>query len=391
MPNVYENKVAVLLLAGGRGRRAGSGLPKQYRELAGRSVLRHAIDCFVASPLVNTIRVVIHPDDLALYEKSIAGLRISPPINGGAERHLSALNGLESLVSDAPDIVLIHDAARPFVDGTLIERVVKGLAEAPGVIPALPVSDTLKRVDGSNNKILETIKREGIWRAQTPQGFIFDAILEAHRRRNSELPTDDAAVLEQVGMAVSVIEGDERNIKLTTSEDFLRGQRMLENRSTEVRVGSGFDVHRIGPGSSVILCGIEIVCDISLIGHSDADVALHALTDALLGTIGAGDIGEHFPPSDPQWKGAASHIFVETAINEIRQVGGKVRNVDLTIIGERPKVGPHREAMRTNVARLLGISSERVNVKATTTEGVGFTGRGEGLAAQAVVSLELPK
>ena len=391
MPNVYENKVAVLLLAGGRGRRAGSGLPKQYRELAGRSVLRRAIDCFVASPLVNTIRVVIHPNDLALYERSIAGLKISPPIDGGAERHLSALNGLESLVSDAPDIVLIHAAARPFVDGTLIERVVKGLDEAPGVIPALPVSDTLKRVDGSDNKILETIKRDGIWRAQTPQGFIFDAILEAHRRRNSDLPTDDAAVLEQVGMAVSVIEGDESNIKLTTSEDFLRGQRMLENRPTEVRVGSGFDVHRIGPGSSVILCGIEIVCDISLIGHSDADVALHALTDALLGTIGAGDIGEHFPPSDPQWKGAASHIFVETAINDIRQVGGKVRNVDLTIIGERPKVGPHREAMRTNVARLLGISSERVNVKATTTEGVGFTGRGEGLAAQAVVSLELPK
>ena len=359
MPNVDGTKVAVLLLAGGRGLRTGPGLPKQYREIAGRSVLRHAIDCFVTCSLADIIRVVIHPKDLAMYERATEGLRIYPPINGGAERHLSALNGLESLVSEAPDVVLIHDAARPFVNVSLIGRVLDGLKSAPGVIPALPVSDTLKRLDSIDNNIIETVDRTDIWRAQTPQGFRFEAILEAHRQRISDLPTDDAAVLEQAGLRVCVVEGDEQNIKLTTPEDFERGESILEKWTTEFRVGSGFDVHRLGPGSSVNLCGIEIDCDMGLIGHSDADVALHALTDALLGAVGAGDIGQHFPPSDPQWKGAASHIFVEAAADEIRRVGGTVRNVDLTIIGERPKIASHRAAMRANVSRLLGIPLER--------------------------------
>ena len=390
MPKRDGIKVAALLLAGGRGTRAGSGQPKQYRAIGDRSVLRRALDCFVASPFVDIVRVVIHPDDHELYEEATLGLNIAEPVHGGSERHLSALNGLESLVAEAPDYVLIHDAARPFVSPELIERVISTLDDAPGAIPALPVSDTLKRVAPTDLTIVETVDRGGIWRAQTPQGFHFDAILDAHRERESELPTDDAAVLEQAGMIVSLTVGDEENIKVTSPEDFERAARMLGNTRVQTRIGSGFDVHKLGPGDGVMLCGVNIPCDLTLIGHSDADVALHALTDALLGAVGAGDIGQHFPPSDPQWKGAASHLFVEAAAEHVRLIGGTISNVDVTIIGERPKVGPHREKMRANIARFLGISAQQINVKATTTERLGFTGRGEGLAAQAVASIELP-
>ncbi|MBT5494980.1 MAG: bifunctional 2-C-methyl-D-erythritol 4-phosphate cytidylyltransferase/2-C-methyl-D-erythritol 2,4-cyclodiphosphate synthase [Alphaproteobacteria bacterium] len=382
--------VAALLLAGGRGTRAGGGIPKQYREIGGISVLRRAIDCFIDCPAVDLIRVVIHADDQELYRAATAGLDILPPVIGGTERHLSAVNGLKSLSDFETNIVLIHDAARPFADRGMIERVIAALADAAGAIPALPVSDTLKRVASTDDLIEETVDRAGLWRAQTPQGFRFKAILKAHGQRDSDLPTDDAAVMEEAGMVVCVVDGDERNIKVTTEADFDRAEQILEKRQMQTRVGSGFDVHKLGPGDGVTLCGVKVPCDMSLIGHSDADVALHALTDALLGAVGCGDIGLHFPPSDPQWKGAASHIFVEAAAADIRKAGGSIVNVDVTIIGEHPKVGPHREEMRARVAEYLDIPLDRVNIKATTTERLGFTGRGEGLAAQAVASVEVP-
>jgi len=382
--------VAALLLAGGRGTRAGGGIPKQYREIGGISVLRRAIDCFIDCPAVDLIRVVIHADDQELYRAATAGLDILPPVIGGTERHLSAVNGLESLSDFETNIVVIHDAARPFADRGMIERVIAALADAAGAIPALPVSDTLKRVASTHDLIEETVDRAGLWRAQTPQGFRFKAILKAHGQRDSDLPTDDAAVMEEAGMVVCVVDGDERNIKVTTEADFDRAEQILEKRQMQTRVGSGFDVHKLGPGDGVTLCGVKVPCDMSLIGHSDADVALHALTDALLGAVGCGDIGLHFPPSDPQWKGAASHIFVEAAAADIRKAGGSIVNVDVTIIGEHPKVGPHREEMRASVAEYLDIPLDRVNIKATTTERLGFTGRGEGLAAQAVASVEVP-
>lgn len=384
-------KVAAVLLAGGRGVRAGGGMPKQYREVGGVSVLRRAIDSFIEHPRVDLIQAVIHPDDDALYAAVTNGLDILPAIYGGAERHLSALNGLQSVGQFSPDIVLIHDAARPFVPAALIDRVLAAVGQFPGAIPALPVSDTLKRVDHGQALISETVDRSELWRAQTPQGFLYNDILSAHMNRTSDLPTDDAAVMEQFGMGVSVVDGDERNIKVTTEADFERLSQILGTNMTESRVGSGFDVHKLGAGDGIMLCGVNIDCEFALIGHSDADVALHALTDALLGAVGCGDIGLHFPPTDPQWRGAASHIFVEAAAAEIRKTGGTIANVDITIIGERPKVGPHRERMRAKVAEFLEISADRVNIKATTTERLGFTGRGEGLAAQAIANIEVPK
>ena len=382
--------VAALILAGGRGTRAGGGIPKQYREIDGISVLRRAIDCFVDCIAVDLIRVVIHADDQALYRAATAGLEILPPVIGGTERHFSAINGLESLSDFETDIVLIHDAARPFADRGMIERVIAALADAAGAIPAIPVSDTLKRVASSDDLIEETVDRAGLRHAQTPQGFRFSAILKAHGQRDSDLPTDDAAVMEEAGMVVCVVDGNERNIKVTTEADFDRAEQILEKRQMQTRIGTGFDVHKLGPGDGVTLCGVTVPLEMSLIGHSDADVALHALTDALLGAVGCGDIGLHFPPSDPQWKGAASHIFVEAAAADIRKAGGSIVNVDVTIIGERPKVGPYREEMRARVAEFLNIPLDRVNIKATTTERLGFTGRGEGLAAQAVASVEVP-
>ena len=383
--------VAALLLAGGRGTRAGGGLPKQYRDIAGQSVLRRAVRCFVDCPAVDLVKVVIHPDDAPLYREATDGFDVLDPVHGGAERHLSALNGLESLAPLAPTTVLIHDAARPIVDSALIERVIAAVQSdgADGAIPALPVSDTLKRVD-NGGRIEDTVDRTALWRAQTPQGFRFEAILEAHRARAQALPTDDAAVMEAHGGAVSVVLGDERNIKVTTEPDFGRAARLVEGNEMTVHTGMGFDVHRFGPGDAVMLCGVSVPHDHGLVGHSDADVALHALTDALLGAVGAGDIGQHFPPSDPQWKGVESHIFVAEAARHIASAGGRINHVDITIIGERPKVGPHRDAMRRKVADMLSVSETSVNVKATTTERLGFTGRGEGLAAQAVATVELP-
>lgn len=381
--------VAALLLAGGRGMRAGGDIPKQYQKIAGKPILRRAVEAFLASPSIGLVQVVIHQDDDALYRDAIEGLVLPDPVYGGAERHLSALRGLESLETHAPKTVLIHDAARPFVDQALIERVINLTKQGQGAIPALPVSDTLKRVD-TEGFIEATVDRSSLWRAQTPQGFEFSDILRAHQMRGAENPTDDAALFETAGGRVVIVLGEERNIKVTAPKDFERSAQMLNSHEKLVRVGNGFDVHRFGPGDHVMLCGIKVPHNHGLIGHSDADVALHALTDAILGAVGAGDIGQHFPPSDDRWKGAPSHVFVKQAAQHVLNAGGQIHSVDVTIIGERPKVGPFREQMRASVASMLGVPPTRINIKATTTEKLGFVGRSEGLAAQATASVGLP-
>jgi 2-C-methyl-D-erythritol 4-phosphate cytidylyltransferase/2-C-methyl-D-erythritol 2,4-cyclodiphosphate synthase len=294
--------------------------------------------------------------------------------------------GLEALATEAPDLVLIHDAARPFVTPDMIDRVIAALATSLGATPALPVVDSLRSGDGF---VEGEVPREHLHRVQTPQGFDFAAILDAHRRAAAGA-TDDVAVLRAAGHAVALVGGDERAFKLTTAEDFDRAEALLMPQMIS-RTGQGFDVHRFGAGDHVWLCGLKIPHTQGLIGHSDADVGLHALTDALLGTIGAGDIGEHFPPSDPQWKGASSDRFLAHARGLVEAAGGIIDHVDLTIIAERPKVGPHRTAMVARIAELLGLQMHAVSVKATTTEGLGFTGRGEGIAAQALASVRLPR
>ena len=307
---------------------------------------------------------------------------------GGETRQASVLLGLEALAGTAPDLVLIHDAARPFVSAAVIGRVVDALASRSGAIAALPVVDSLKTSGGAST-IRGSIDRAGLWRAQTPQGFAFGPILDAHRAAASAGRhdfTDDAAVAEWAGMEVALVLGEERNVKLTTREDMDMAERMLA-ASAEPRTGTGFDVHRLVAGDGVWLCGVRVPHDHALEGHSDADVGLHALTDALLGAIGDGDIGQHFPPSDPQWKGASSATFLADAARRVAAAGGRITNVDVTIMAEAPKVAPHRDAMRAAIADILGIDVARVSIKATTTEGLGFVGRREGIAASAVATL----
>lgn len=375
-----------LIVAAGRGHRAGSGLPKQYRLLAGQSLLRRSCAAFINHPLVDAVGAVIHPDDADIYSESTVGLELLPPVHGGATRQESCRNGLESLAGMAPERVLIHDAARPFVEKATIDRVLDALASAPAAIAAVPVTDTLKKA-GSSARVIGTVEREGLWRAQTPQGFRYAEILKAHRELAAQSLTDDAAVAEAAGLAVALAPGSEDNFKLTTEEDFARAEHMLS--AGDIRVGNGFDVHRFDEGNAVMLCGIKISFNKSLAGHSDADVALHAITDALLGAIGDGDIGSHFPPGDAQWSGADSARFLRHAAELVGRRGGEIRHLDVTLICEAPKIGPHREAMRTRVAEIAGVGIERVSVKATTTEGLGFTGRGEGIAAQATATIRL--
>jgi len=382
-------RVAVLIVAAGRGVRAGRGLPKQYRRIGGTSVLARAVAPFLDHCAVAEVRVAIHPDDRALYDRATAGLVLAEPVAGGATRQESVKNGLEAWVSSAlsPDIVLIHDAARCFVTAEVIDRVIAAVDETAGAIPALAVADTLKR--GDEGRVVETVPREGLWRAQTPQGFPFRAILEAHRAAADTEMTDDAAVAEAAGLPVRIVEGAESNRKLTHAADFAHGERG-NAPALEPRVGSGFDVHRFTDGGHVWLCGIKIPHSHGLSGHSDADAGLHALTDALLGAIAAGDIGKHFPPSDPQWKDAASDRFLAHAAALLAAAGGRVAHCDITLICERPKLAPHIAAMRGRIAEILEIDAARVSVKATTTEKLGFTGRGEGLAAQATATVMLP-
>lgn len=376
-----------LVVAGGRGQRVGGERPKQYCLIGGQPMLRHSVAAFRRHPSIGAVRVVIHPGDRALYEEAVDGLDLLTPCHGGAERQDSARLGLESLADLSPARVLIHDAARPFVDAATIERVIAALDQGPGAVAAVPVTDTLKR--GEQGRIRATVERAGLWRAQTPQGFRFAEILAAHRAASGETLTDDAAVAERAGLAIALVAGSEANLKVTTEEDLRRAEQ-LAAAMFESRVGTGFDVHQFGPGDKVMLCGLPIPHDRSLLGHSDADVGLHALTDAVLGAIGAGDIGSHFPPSEPRWKGAASERFLRYAAELVTARGGAIVNVDVTIICEHPKVGPHRAAMARKVAEILRVPEDRVSVKATTTDRLGFTGRGEGIAAQAVATVRIP-
>lgn len=387
-------QTAVIIVAAGRGARAGSfGPPKQYRDLAGRPVLARTIAAFEAHPAVDVVRVVVHPDDLALYERCAAGAsrKLGPPINGGATRQESVKRGLDAVAAGSPPRwVLIHDAARPNVDAASITRLIAALETHAAAISAVPVVDTLKR--GNNDGAIEaTVDRNGLWQAQTPQGFDFAAISAAHAKAAAagrDDFTDDAAIAEWAGLIVALVEGSADNFKLTTNADFDRAARAMGQ--TEYRTGTGFDVHRFTEGDHVWLCGVKIAHTHKLEGHSDADVGLHALTDAILGALGDGDIGQHFPPSDPKWKGAASHLFLADAARRVADRGGRIVNADITLLCEAPRVGPHRDAMRAEIASILGIGVDRIGVKATTTEGLGFTGRREGIAAMASATVCLP-
>ena len=377
-----------LIAAAGRGTRFGGTLPKQYLALGGTTVLRHAVAAFAAHPRVAGVLVAIRPEDRALFDRAVSGLAVLAPVPGGAERQDSVRLGLEALAAHKPDRVLIHDGARPFPDAALIGRVIDGLDRASAAIPGLALGDTIKRVE--NGHIAETVDRSQLWRAQTPQGFHFDAILAAHRQMAGRVLTDDAAVAEAAGIAPLIVAGSEENLKVTTAEDLAAAERLLAAGQGDLRVGQGFDVHPFGPGDHVMVCGVAIPHEVAPVGHSDADVGLHALTDAVLGAIGAGDIGMHFPPSDPRWRGASSDRFLAYAATLVRERGGAIAAVDVTIICERPKIAPYRDRMIERLAEILEISPGRVSVKATTTERLGFTGRGEGIAAQAVATVRLP-
>lgn len=382
-----------LIVAAGSGKRFGASLPKQYGNLAGKPVLTRTVQAFTGHPGVESVCVVYAEGFEEEYRAAVEGLpqdHLLAPVVGGKTRQVSVRNGLEALAGREPDLVLIHDGARPFVSEKLITECIAGLKLSQGVFAAIPVTDTLRRIsDGAT----QTIDREDLWRAGTPQGFRFDVILQAHRAATGDAATDDVAVAEAAGLGVAPIEDSADNFKITTREDFQMAEAKLARQAPPMitRTGLGYDVHRFERGRPMMLCGVHLVdSQLGLKGHSDADVALHALTDALLGAVGAGDIGEHFPPSDEKWKGAPSQIFIAGAMEEIRKRGGTFINADITIICETPKIDPVRGAMRIRVAELLGCREDAVNIKATTTEGLGFTGREEGVAAQAVVSVALP-
>jgi len=374
-------RLAVLIVAAGKGERAGTALPKQYERLGGQPMLRRTVQAFQGYP----VQVVIGQGQDALASEALKGLSLPASVTGGATRQESVRLGLEALAKDEPDFVLIHDAARPLVSRRVIADVIQALeAGADGALPMIAASDTLRRKGADGRWTL--VPREALYRAQTPQGFAFGKILDAHRAHASEDVTDDVALAELAGLKVDMVEGEEKNIKVTRKEDFALAESLLGG---DVRTATGYDVHKFTDGDHIMLCGIKVPHSHGLEGHSDADVGLHAVTDALLGCIGEGDIGQHFPPTDERWRGAASWKFLDHAASLVRDKGGVISHVDLTIICERPKVGPHRDAMRNKVAEILKIEEGRVSVKATTTEGLGFAGRREGIAAQAIATVKL--
>lgn len=376
---------SAIVVAAGSGSRAGGA--KQWRVVAGRPVIAWSVEALLKAGAREAV-VVIAADAEATAQTALAGLSGWRAVPGGATRAASVQAGLAALTADDAEPVLIHDAARPFLSADVIKALLQGLEDADGALPALAVADSLRRAEG--DFIVGGVDRDNLWRAQTPQAFRLKTIRDAYAAwPNDEAATDEAEVVERAGGRVRLIPGDPRLLKLTYPEDFAMAEALAAPR-TVVRIGQGFDVHRWGPGSSVWLCGVEIPHDQTLIGHSDADAGLHALTDAILGAIADGDIGDHFPPSDPQWKGAASDRFLVYAAERVAARGGRIVNVDVTLICEQPKVKPHRQAMRERLAELLNLPLDAVSVKATTSEGLGFTGRGEGLAAQAAVSVELP-
>lgn len=395
-----NREIAILVVAAGRGSRVGPGLPKQYREIAGQPLLAHTLSAMLTAAPDAQMITVIHPDDADLYAQAVAHLtaadqaRLQEPAYGGDTRQDSVRLGLEALASQAPHprIVLIHDGARPFSCEALIARAHAAALAHGAAVPGLALIDTIKEVDGEG-KIIATPQRAVLRTVQTPQAFGFDLILTAHRKAAQEGQsglTDDAAVAEWAGHSVHIFEGERENMKITNAEDVGLAEAKLIGNLSDIRMGQGFDVHAFGPGDHIWLGGYKITHDHGLIGHSDADVLSHAITDAILGAIADGDIGSHFPPSDPQWRGAASSIFLAAATQRLRDRGGMVAHIDATLICERPKIGPHRDAIRASLAAITGTSIDRIAVKATTSEHLGFTGREEGMAALAIATVRLP-
>lgn len=389
-----EGLCVAIIVAAGRGVRAGGEIPKQYQPVAGRPLVRVTMEKLAAHPGIDAICPVIAPQDRDLFHAcmegmtGIEGVTVLPTVFGGAGRQESVLNGMRAIADSRPAHVVIHDAVRPFVPATLVSRVLEGLRDHDGVVPGLPVVDTLKRAD-DGGRVAATVARDGLWRAQTPQGFRFEPLMRAYNDVGGALDmTDDASVAEAAGLDVVMVDGDERNFKITTADDFIRAEALP--CQTETRLGSGFDVHRFCAGNRIRLCGVAIPFERALEGHSDADVGMHALCDALYGAMGAGDIGTHFPPADETWRDTASDVFLRHAAGLIRECGGRIINVDVTLICQRPAISPHREAMRQALADTLDVAVSRVSVKATTTERLGFTGREEGIAAQAVATIAVP-
>ena len=382
---------AALIVAAGRGTRTRSELPKQYHMIGAAPVLRHTLAAFANHPEIDVILTLIHPDDEKHYRRAAKNIaKCLPAIHGGASRQQTVRIGLEALAATDAQIVLIHDAARPFVSPAIISRVIAALARNKGAIAAMPVTDTLKRVQA--DVISGTCERDGLWRAQTPQAFYLPGILAAHKNaaeKSENSFTDDAAVAEWAGMNVAVVAGEEANSKITTAGDIVLANAKMSGQM-QYKTGMGFDVHAFTDGDHITLCGVDIPHSHGLAGHSDADVALHALTDAILGAIAEDDIGAHFPPGDEKWAGAPSDRFARFAAEQVAKNGGNIINVDITIICQNPKIAPHRTAMRQRTADILGIKLQQVSIKATTTEGLGFTGREEGIAAQAVASISTP-
>jgi 2-C-methyl-D-erythritol 4-phosphate cytidylyltransferase/2-C-methyl-D-erythritol 2,4-cyclodiphosphate synthase len=387
-----SERTAAILVAAGRGLRAGAGGPKQYRMIGGQTVIFRAMAAFCGHPDVSAVQPVLHPDDAAVFNAACDGLRHEPPAAGGATRQASVHAGLEALANQKPDIVLIHDAARPFVSADVISRAIDAAHRTGAAIPTVAVNDTVKLVD-ADGSVEATPERARLRIAQTPQAFKYDLILEAHRRAAREGRsdfTDDAALAEWMGLTVATFEGDVANMKLTTPEDFVREESRLAAQLGDIRTGTGYDVHAFGSGDHVMICGIRVPHTKGFLAHSDGDVGLHALVDAILGALADGDIGSHFPPSDMKWKGASSDQFLKYAVERVTQRGGRVANLEVTLICERPKIGPLRDTMRARIAEITGVNISRVAVKATTSERLGFTGREEGIAATASATIRLP-
>jgi 2-C-methyl-D-erythritol 4-phosphate cytidylyltransferase/2-C-methyl-D-erythritol 2,4-cyclodiphosphate synthase len=385
-------RTAAILVAAGRGLRAGAGGPKQYRTIGGQTVIYRAMEAFSGHPDVFAVQPVVNPDDTALFRDAVAGLRHQPPAPGGATRQASVHAGLEALASEMPDIVLIHDAARPFVTAAVISRAIAAAGRTGAAIPVIPVTDTIK-LTGDAGDVEATPERARLRIAQTPQAFRFDVILEAQRRAAREGRsdfTDDAALAEWAGLTVATFEGDPANMKLTTPEDFVREEARLASQLGDIRIGTGYDVHAFGDGDHVMICGVRVPHTKGFLAHSDGDVGLHALVDAILGALADGDIGSHFPPSDAKWKGASSDQFLKYAVERVAARGGRIANLEVTLICERPKIGPLRDTMRASIAEISGVHISRVAVKATTSERLGFTGREEGIAATASATIRLP-
>ena len=385
-------RVAAVVVAAGRGTRAGLDYPKQYKVMGGAPMLRESLRLFAVHPEVDLVLPVIHPDDTARFAAAAEGLGVARPVAGATTRQGSVHAGLEALSAAAPAIVLVHDAARPFTSAALVSRAIAAAAKSGAAVPGLPVTDTVKLIDDEGG-IAATLNRAALRIVQTPQAFAYPALLDAHRRAaaagREDFP-DDAALAEWAGLKVSVFDGERENLKMTTADDFARAERAAQ-LLTDIRTGIGYDVHAFDTGGDhVWLGGVKIPHERKLAGHSDADVALHALTDAILGALADADIGVHFPPSDERWRGASSDKFLQFAIERVKQRGGQLSHLDVAIVAEAPKISPHRDEMRRRIAEIAGISIDRVGVKATTSEKLGFTGRREGIAAFATATVRLP-